>query len=226
MHKYLTASGAMLVMLASASTVFAQKSTSQSVIVTNGAANPVPTVAQGTTTVAGTVRIDGTPTVTLGSGSTVGISGPVQVAADAPLPVRDVNHVTAYQAGYIFFLDDGELSKQGSATIPSGKTFVVEQASVQACLPTGQKLLDAIVTANTPQGSWSGAPWGGTYFPGQYQLDFTLRGPSPYNSCDVYGGTQPLRLYADAIQFNVGRSVNAFAGWVKIYLSGYLVDQP
>jgi hypothetical protein len=54
LQKYLTAVGVTVAMPGAASTAFAQKTSTQSVIVTNNVASPVPTVAQGTTRAAGT----------------------------------------------------------------------------------------------------------------------------------------------------------------------------
>src|SRR5947207_360444 len=70
-------------------------SPTQNVNVVNATSNPVPTSAQGTTQVAGTVAVSSLPAVQLGSGATVAItqSGEwnVKVANDAssPLPVQD-----------------------------------------------------------------------------------------------------------------------------------------
>src|SRR5262245_59994364 len=61
----------------------AQQPTTAPVLVQNGLAQAIPTVAQGTTTVAGTVS--------LASGTQVGVAGPITIANDQPILVQDVN---------------------------------------------------------------------------------------------------------------------------------------
>jgi len=106
----------------------------EKVVVTNTSANPVPTVAQGTTQVAGSVQIQGTTTV----------SGTVTIGntAAAPALVRDVNAAAATHlgrkaseivslsgllnsSGEIFFLRSLPNGTAAAFTVPAGKVFVI-----------------------------------------------------------------------------------------------------
>src|SRR5215469_6273766 len=53
----------------------AQGKPTQNVLVVNGAGHPVPTAAQGTTNVAGTVNVGNTPSVTVANTPSVSITG-------------------------------------------------------------------------------------------------------------------------------------------------------
>jgi len=59
----------------------------QNVLVANTAATPIPTVAQGTTSISGNVGISGTPVVGLASGATVAVTN----SASKPLFVTNVD---------------------------------------------------------------------------------------------------------------------------------------
>lgn len=224
-----------------ASSARAQKSGTQNVVVTNTSASPVPTVAQGTTNVAGTVGItglvdvnvmnmplvtlSGTPTVYLSPGSSIGINGLVQVTNTplAPLHVRDTRHATAFVVRGSFSMIDGQLEKLNTQNIPAGKMFVIESVSVKAILPGGQKLLSAGVIVETYGQS-------GTNFfsvdPEAFQMPVTFRGTTS-GGADVFAGSQGMRLYSQGlIGLFTQRSGSSQTVTIEYRFSGYLVDLP
>ena len=123
----------------------------QDVRVINTTSEPVPTAAQGTTAIVGTVNVGNTPTVNLASGSSVGLdpsNNTVQLGNTManPVPVRDVDNPARqpFQKGTFYFLNDGESSKGTTLFfVPFGKRLVIEQVSTFAAgAEVGQVLTD------------------------------------------------------------------------------------
>src|SRR5262249_3864376 len=109
-----------------------------SVMVVNTSANPVPTLAQGTTNVAGTVQasqsgtwnvgISGTPTFQVGN------------TASNPVFVSDVNEpaMHPFQARADVPLNAGSASATLGIQVPAGKRLAIKFVSALAVVPTGQ----------------------------------------------------------------------------------------
>ena len=114
------------------------------VLVTNTTGQPVPTVAQGTTEVSGSVGISGTPTVNLASGSQVAITNtltsPVltrDVDGPATEPFNYFGNMGQFSSGYAF----ANAGAPAAFTVPSGKRLVIEFVSAFAQIPGGQKIV-------------------------------------------------------------------------------------
>lgn len=181
------------------------------VTVANTSANPVPTVAQGTTTVGGTVNIGNSPTVGISpSANTVQIGN----TTNTPVLVRDVDSNAArqpFQATTNLVFTSG-FNNQGAfiASVPAGKRLVIEYVSMVLLLPTGQKPSQAeIVTDNFP-----------------HFLIATQQGS--FGVFDTFSVSQQVRLYADSsVAFNVVRSANdGVDGSLTATISGYLINVP
>jgi len=100
--------------------------------VVNTTAQPVPTTAQGTTTIAGNVGLTGMPTVQVGN------------SASSPVLVRDVDNPAKqpFRKGIITAINNGSAVGVGNfVDIPLGKRFVVEHISALTKVPTNQKVL-------------------------------------------------------------------------------------
>ena len=192
------------------------------VFVTNsGAAQAIPTAAQGTTLVSGDVGISGTPTVKLAAGSSVGIDGSVQVGnnVQTPLFVRDVDNGARndYQTNMVLTFGNGDFVQLGEITVPPFKVFAVELLTAVALLPNNQRVrLTYFVDDQATIIQHFFAPT----FVG---TDFTQ---------DVLSMSQPVRLYAKspggsyAIRVNATRfPSNQGTGSVQLSFSGYLVDE-
>jgi hypothetical protein len=131
----------------------------QDVLVVNPTAMPVPTVAQGTTTIAGSVNVANTPAVTFAPGAIVGISpasNTVQLANTTanPVPVfnlADVLHpfqaaANSTQSGY-------NVSTVDIATVPAGYRLDIEFVSMVGQVPPTQHVeILQILTVTDPSG--------------------------------------------------------------------------
>jgi hypothetical protein len=130
----------------------------QDVTVVNGATNPVPVAAQGTTTVAGTVNIGNTPTVALAGTPSVTVSGTPTVALAGPttvtlapggsvavgntVVVRDSDNPG--RNGVSFLISAGGYNASGQPgqlyTVPAGKRFVLESISASGVVDHGRTM--------------------------------------------------------------------------------------
>ena len=177
--------------------------------VINTTLEPVPTAAQGTTTIAGNVGITGTPTVTLAPGANVGINGTVAVMNinDAAQPFQA--SASADQSGT-------NVSTLNVATVPAGKRLVIEWVTMGAQVPPGQHA--EILSITTSSGT------------GGHSHSFVIHPqPDAVIGDAIFRANQSLRLYA-----NPGTTVSALfrrntsagtANW-GVTISGYLVDVP
>lgn len=123
----------------------------QNVLVVNGAGQPVPTAAQGTTNVAGTVNVGNTPnvnvantpsvnvtntpTVTLAAGGSVNVTNPLD-GQSMPTPLAVLDAIQPYEDSCIisFSGPGGSCSFQA---IPSGKRLVIQEFDASAGVVTG-----------------------------------------------------------------------------------------
>src|SRR5262245_13197862 len=185
--------------------------------VVNTSVNPVPTQAQGTTTVAGTVQaeqagawsvgIAGTPTFSVGND------------ASSPVPVIDVENPAhqPFQFFATFSKTGGNFVSSNQIAVPAHKRLVIETITVQAFVPAGQKLLAQINMT------------GGGVF-AQHNIILTPQGSFNFDLQDYFAATESVRLYADegsAVPFNVTRSSSDGQFWGGQYtVSGYYVDVP
>ncbi len=180
--------------------------------VINTTAEPVPTVAQGTTAVSGTLQAQQ-------SGAwNVGIVGMpvVKVGSDAanPIYVRDVDGAKQpFQQEVEVTLEPGMTAQNGGIVVPVGKLMVIEQVSATAAPPAGQRFLFSLLTHVAP--------------------DLTLRqnflqathetvGPSTY-----YLVSQSVRIYADtpSAAVRVDRIATTDTVTVTFVVSGYFIDK-
>ena len=94
------------------------------VIVQNSAGQPVPTAAQGTTNVAGTVNIGNTPAVTLSGEAAV--TNPLNVN-DNPVPLLTTEGTKPYEDTCSFTFNGNGGGFCDFHPLPSGKRLVVEE---------------------------------------------------------------------------------------------------
>jgi hypothetical protein len=108
------------------------------VVIVNTASQPVPTAAQGTTAVSGTVSISNAPTVNLASGTAVGIAG-TPIVLDATLASQPINLFGSFNLAHSV----GEVGAADVFVVPAGKRFVVTYASFDGYLrfATGESAL-------------------------------------------------------------------------------------
>jgi len=184
--------------------------TPDDVVVVNTPTNPVPTQAQGTTTVAGTVQaqqagawsvgLAGTPTVKIGN-------------TDAsPVLVRDVENPAKqpYMQVLTFSIPDGMLQGDAILTVPAGKHFVIEYISGLS--------------------SFNSLSFGGPVTYGALNSDIGGLVYVPFNPPTANGtcvAGQLVRAYVfESAQVFVERAGLTGAQQVKVSVTGYLVNTP
>jgi len=193
------------------------------VVVTNSTAQPVPTTAQGMTTIAGNVGISGTPNVNVANTPTtnalqagswnVGINGLVQVGNPAtnPVQVQDVGRTARqpFQIARLLFIIAGSTGGVFPVPLPAGRLVVIEQISARATLVTGQLITMSITSE----------------FGGPGHSVFVVPKPHPF-AAGIFETTRNVRIYAHAnSRFEVAVSLNnAMGGGAEIHLHGYSVD--
>ena len=99
------------------------------VFVTNSTSNPVPTAAQGTTQVAGSVAVNNA------------VNNPVHVHEVAVRTPVSILTQTDFNGGDVGISDI-------MYTVPTGKLLVIENEYFTSDLPNGQKILDAHIQGN------------------------------------------------------------------------------
>jgi len=194
---------------------------SQNVLVTNTAAQPVPTAAQGTTTVAGTVNIGNTPSVNVANSVSVNLASTATVATPQdgqgnPIPL-------AVSEAYHPFEDTCTMSFGGNGsgycqfqTPPPGTRIVVQQFdAASGFLPNGlesgcKPLVVALKVAHS----------GNSHF-----FPATFMGTQAATNRDFYATHQDTRLYGDVEevpQCTVNLSCYSQATYT-CHISGYTV---
>lgn len=191
--------------------------------VINTTSEPVPTAAQGTTTIAGSVSVANTPTVAFAPGASVGIdpaSNTVQLAntVASPVPVVDINDAgQPFQTGASVTQAGTNVSLINVATVPAGKRLVIEFISATGQVPVGQHVeLMEINTITDPFGGLT------------HQLLVHAQPPAVIGD-SLFRANQQLRLYANAgsqVKALFRRSSSAGNGVFLVTISGYLVDVP
>jgi hypothetical protein len=164
----------------------------QDVIVINPTAMPVPTAAQGTTTIAGSVNVANTPAVTFAPGASVGIDSghnTVQIGntTASAVPVLNLSEASQpFQAGTSFTQSGTNVSLVNIATVPAGHRLVIEFVSASGQVPLGQHV--ELIHINT-----STDPFGGATH------DLLVNEQPPAVSGDaLFRASQQVKLYANA----------------------------
>ncbi len=207
----------------------------QPVAVTNGSSNPVPTVAQGTTQIGGTVAVSSLPAVQIASGQTVGVSGTVNIGSNQtigisgeptvrvgsgetiginntcsnPIPVSvDCPRSPVFAQGVIHLTDGSFFNTAHVYTVPVGKRLVIQTIFGQANLQPGQKVPEANI--------------------GMYPVPFTDRGA--IDSTEEWSdATSQVDYYFSggaSVDIEGHRSDGIGTGVIVIGFSGYLVAAP
>jgi hypothetical protein len=187
--------------------------------VVNTREEPVPTVAQGTTAVSGSVSIANSPTVKMAQGTIVGINpsnNAVQItnAESAPVAVRDVDFARQpFHQSAEFSFPDGAITRTTSITIPAGKRLVIEYVSGLLVVPTGQNITKITLGVTLDQ---------------QFANHFVARTPVGDSGFDneLFSVSQQMRVYADGLFINIQRGSATGTASGTVTLSGYLVDIP
>jgi len=188
------------------------------------------------------VNVVNTPTVNAQQSGiwNVGISGTPMVGIDnahntvtvddsSPISVREMNTPAfqPYQVAATLNLNAAEFSKTVFIDIPAGKIFVIEFASVEACVPVGQTLQFAEVLVSGP-GQILGLP--PTEFTASYQVPISSKGTDPFACGDRFAGSQPMTLYVkpgpNQLRFFVQRNASTNSALIVMTVSGHLVDTP
>lgn len=222
-----------------AACIFSAPALSQTkpVLVVNGSGQPVPTAAQGTTTVAGTVNVGNapnvnvtntpsvnvantpsvsvanTPTVTLATGASINVTSP-QDGQGNPTPLAVLEAVHSYEDACGSFFGGNAFATCTFNVIPSGKRLIIQEfdagVSVDASLKPVSVSLGALSNAfiyHSFTTTFMGGGGGG----------------------DSFATHQETRLYAspnshpNCVVLLTGNSVG---GQLSCQLSGYLVDVP
>ena len=183
--------------------------TDKDVRVINTTAEPVPTAAQGTTTIAGNVSVTNTPTVNLAPGSSVAVT------AATPLRVVDVNNGIQPFQKYVGATNTGtNVHTFSLGTVPAGKRLVIEFVSAHGQVPAGEHV--ELFHLNTVAGPFGGATH-----------DLLVQAqPAAVSGDAIFRASQQVRIYADP-----GTTVTALirtstlgTTTCAIAISGYLVD--
>ena len=192
--------------------------------VINTTSEAVPTSAQGTTQIAGNVAVSSLPAVQFAGGSSVSISNTptVQVGNTSanPVPVVNLGAAAALQP---FQTDTSATQGPGSnvstitlATVPTGKTLVIEFVTATGQVPPGQhvELMEIISVA---------PPFGGA----SHQLLINPQ-PDAVIGDALFRSSQTVKIYAQGgstVQSILRRSSSAGNATFGVSISGYLVDE-
>jgi hypothetical protein len=124
----------------------AAQAVTQPVKVVNGTGQPVPTTAQGTTTVAGTVNVGNTPsvnvantpTVILSNGASVNVTNPPDSQGN-PIPLATLEAVQVYGSHCLIAFDGNDSGGCAFIAIPYGKQLVVQEFDAFGRVETGNR---------------------------------------------------------------------------------------
>jgi hypothetical protein len=131
-------------------------------------------------------------------------------------PVCDVENPArhAFQAAVEITLPNGTGGQNGFVAVPQGKRLVIEYASGEAFLPTGQKGLFSVIT--TLQGATTGT---------RHYLQTQPMGK--FGAPDYFRAGQVVRLYADpgtTVMLRIDRDLATGDGLARMSISGYLLN--
>jgi hypothetical protein len=203
------------------------------VVVVNGTGQPVPTAAQGTTNVAGTVNVGntpnvtvantpnvnvvntpsvsiaGTPTVTLAPGGSTNVTNPLD-GQNNPNPLAVLEAIQPYEDGCGMSITSGISGNCNFQQIPAGKRLIIEEFDAKGFMDAGVKPIDLSVTVSGLLSHFFPATFMGTQ-----------------GLTDYFATHQPTRLYSAAVfQPVCGVTLTATANFATYdcRLSGFLVD--
>ncbi len=182
----------------------------QPVKVVNGTGQPVPTAAQGTTTVAGTVNVGNTPTVTLSSGASVGVTNPPDSQGN-PTPLATLEAVQIYGSHCAVSFDGSDSGSCAFIPIPHGKQLVVQEFDAFGRVETGNRPFELALAQTVTAGNY-----------------FTYTFMVNANGFDFLATHQQTRLYVlqgSTPQCFVALPANS-EGIYGCDISGFLVDVP
>ena len=209
----------------------AQGKPTQNVLVVNGAGQPVPTAAQGTTNVAGTVNvgntpnvnvantpnvnvantpsvsISGTPTVNLAAGGSVSVTNPLDTQSN-PTPLAMMEGFQIYEDTCSTVFGGSNSGKCNFQALPAGKRLVIQEFDSDILVETGTK--PATVTLNATSVSH--------YFPATLMGNF---------NGDQFATHQATHIYTSlgATPFCFTTLSNFSNGSFTCNISGFLLDQ-
>jgi hypothetical protein len=126
-----------------------------------------------------------------------------------PIPVRDMSGREPFTVSLSGLWNSGDKTSSKAFTVPSGKRLVVEYVSVNANVPTGQRVRGYLYGNSTPVAASF--------------LLFTREGS--FGTYDVFVAAQPTRAYlnAGASSLVIQRSSDAgLTGWSGSVV-GYLI---
>jgi hypothetical protein len=131
-------------------------------------------------------------------------------------PVCDVDNPARqpFQAAVQIDMPAGTGGQNGFVTVPTGKRLVMEYASGEAFMPTGQKCLFSVIT--TIGGASTGT---------RHYLESNAVGK--FGAPDYFQAGQVVRLYADpgtTVMLRADRDIAAGDATARLSISGYLVD--
>jgi hypothetical protein len=171
----------------------------QQTLVVNGTGHPVPTAAQGTTEVTGTVNIGNTPSVT--------VRNPID-GQNNPMPIAVLEAIQPYEDSCQIIFADNNLANCFFKRIPDKKLLVVQEFDARGL--TGLNVQPIFVSVFTTSNMFH-------YFPA------TAMG------AEAFATHQETRLYVRSSQnFGcfVGLSVSSRGSDYDCQISGFLVDTP
>jgi hypothetical protein len=194
----------------------AQGAKANEVTVANTSSEPVPTLAQGTTTVTGSIGLTGTPSVNVARMPSLSGNVTVDNTAAAPVLVSDVDNPARqpYQVELSApFGPDFALS--GIPAVPAEKRLVIEQCT--AMVPGLDAEANVILTITTSVGGRSVSHW------------FSLNKLTTNVGVAPMIISQLIRLYADpgtpvGVLMTVQGPTPPSGARFDLTLSGYLVD--
>lgn len=181
--------------------------------VVNTSDNPVPMVAQGTMAIAGSVGINGTPSVVLASGASVGVNN----TALNPVVVRSVDDTVRQVFQKQVSFDVPGCGQTASVPIPPQKRLVIEHVSAAGIdnAPDPRFLRFELAT-----------------FVNGVQVQHFLHSGTEGASGAVFGASQQMRIYAEPphIMLAVAREYCGLGSGISasatMSISGYYVDLP
>lgn len=185
----------------------------QDVKVVNTSSEPVPVVAQGTTSVEGlvyalqkgdwSVEISGMPTVK------------VESSTSNPVYVRDIDNPARqpFQQEVELTLDPGKGGENVAINVPIGKLFVIEQISASGFAPAGQKMLFSVMTHIAPD-----------LVTRRHLLQTTN---SAFGASNFFMASQSVRIYADtpSALARAERDFTTGTATARFVVSGYFFDK-
>jgi hypothetical protein len=176
------------------------------VVVTNTTANPVPTVATGTTAVTGTVAISGTPNVNVAN--LPNLSTDTTTFSTVDVAARNIVRLRALLVPDRGLAFATLLDSTQAYVVPEGKRLVINSATVLLSGPIGIKPFPFLETGN-------------------FRVFLEPHKIPPSQLADYYVAGVPAPIYVDqgqSISVNFFASFGSPAAEAEGYLQGYLVD--